>query len=134
MAVSFADIAVGSTYSRNDLVRLWEHVGVEAISRGVVTPQEDNKIILFVTLDKHPSARPYEDETVGPVLLWEGPNDHLAEDRMLAHQETGDEVHLFYRQRPWDDFTYAGQLVLYCCQRFPDRPSWFVFRICCEAV
>ena len=129
MPVTFTDITVGGTYSRNDLVRLWAYAGVEAISRGVVTPREDNKIVLFVTLDKHPDAEQYEDELVGSVLLWEGPNDHFAEDRMLAHRETGDEVHLFYRQQPRDDFTYAGQLVLYCCQRHTDRPSRFVFRI-----
>jgi hypothetical protein len=64
VSVSFADITVGSTYSRHDLVRLWKYAGVEAISRGVVTPREDNKIILFVTLDKHPDAEQYEDELV----------------------------------------------------------------------
>ena len=110
MAVSFDKLTVGSVYSRNDLVELWGYAGVEAISRGVVTPRDDNKIILFVTLDKHPDAEQYEDELVGSVLLWEGPNAHYAEDRMLAHRETGDEVHLFYRQQFRDDFTYAGQL------------------------
>ena len=79
--VSFADIKVGSAYSRGDLVRLWGYAGVEAISRGVVTPRDDNKIVLFVTLDKDADAEQYEDELVGSVLLWEGPNDHYAEDR-----------------------------------------------------
>jgi hypothetical protein len=129
MAVSFASMTIGDTYSRYDLAKLWGYAGVEAISRGVVTPRDDNKIILFVTLNKHPDAEQYDDELVGSVLLWEGPNDHFAEERMLAHRQTGDQVHLLYRQEHRDEFTYAGQLMLYCCQRFTDRPSRFVFRI-----
>jgi putative restriction endonuclease len=127
--VAFADICVGGTYSRNDLVRLWGYAGVEAISRGVVTPREDNKIILFVTLDKRQDAEQYEDELVGSVLLWEGPNDHFAEERVISHRENNDEVHLFYRQQSREDFNYAGQLLIYCCQRLIDKPSRFVFRI-----
>ena len=129
MPVSFDKLNVGSAYSRNDLAMLWGYAGTEAISRGVVTPREDNKIILFVTLDKRPDDEQYQDELVGSVLLWDGPNDHFAEDRMLSHRQNGDEVHLFYRQQHRDDFTYAGYLVLYCCQRFTDRPSRFVFRV-----
>ena len=125
---------MGGTYSRNDLVRLWGYAGVEAISRGVVTPREDNKIVLFVTFDKHPDAEQYDDELVGSVLLWKGPNDHFAEECMRAHRETADEVHLFYRQQARNDFTYVGMLVLYCCQRLTDRPSRFVFRVRFDSV
>jgi hypothetical protein len=128
MPVSFAQVQRGQTYTRGDLASLWGYAGTEALSRGVVTPREDNKIILFVTLDKRPGDEQYEDELVGDVLLWEGPNDHFAEDRMLAHAQSGDEVHLFYRVQQRDSFTYAGQFVLYCCQRFTDCPSRFVFR------
>jgi hypothetical protein len=63
---------------------------------------------LFVTLDRRPGDEQYEDELVGDVLLWEGPNDHFAEDRMLAHAQSGDEVPLFYRVQQRDAFTYAG--------------------------
>ena len=129
MAVSFAQIQRGQTYTRGDLASMWGYAGTEALSRGVVTPRDDNKIVLFVTLDKRPGDEQYEDELVGDVLLWEGPNDHFAEDRMLAHAQSTDEVHLFYRVQQRDAFTYAGQFVLYSCQRFTDRPSRFVFRL-----
>lgn len=131
MPVSFAQVQRGQTYTRGDLARLWGYAGTEALSRGVVTPREDNKIVLFVTLDKRIGDEQYEDELVGDVLLWEGPNDHFAEDRMLDHTHSGDEVHLFYRIRHQDAFTYGGQFVLYCCQRFTNRPSRFVFRSRC---
>lgn len=129
MPVSFAKIVTGKKYSRNELAKLWGYAGTEAISRGVVTPAEDNKIILFVTHEKRDEDEQYEDELVGHILLWEGPNNHGSEDRMLAHQENGDEIHLFYREQHRDDFTYAGQLQLYCCQRLTDAPSRFAFRV-----
>lgn len=129
MAVSFENLSVGGRYSRNDLARLWGYAGSEAISRGVVTPRDDNKIILFVTLDKRPDDEQYQDELVGSVLLWEGPNDHFAEGRMAGIDSNEDEIHLFVRQQHRDEFTYSGQLSLYCCQQFTDRPSRFVFRI-----
>ena len=127
--VSFAQITVGESYSRPQLAALWGYAGSEALSRGVVTPKDDNKIILFVTQEKQAAAEQYEDELVGNVLLWEGPNDHFAEDRILDAVRTSDEVHLFYRDRHHTDFTYIGQLAVYCCERFTDRPSRFVFRV-----
>ena len=130
MPVSFAQIGVGSTWSRPQLATLWGYAGSEAISRGVVTPKEDNKIILFVTDQKQETAEQYENELVaGRVLLWEGPTDHFAEDRIINASRSGDEVHLFYRDRHHSDFTYCGQLSLYCCERLTDQPSRFVFRI-----
>jgi hypothetical protein len=127
--VSFAEIVVGQSYSRPQLAAMWGYASHEALSRGVVTPKEDNKIILFVTREKQVSAEQYEDELVDHILLWEGPNDHFAEDRMLEAGRTGDQVHLFYRERHHSDFTYIGQLSLYCCERLTDGPSRFVFRV-----
>jgi hypothetical protein len=91
--VSFAQIVAGHSYSRPELAALWGYAGAEALSRGVVTPKEDNKIILFVTQEKQAAAEQYEDELVDHVLLWEGPNDHFAEERILDARRTGDEIH-----------------------------------------
>ncbi len=40
MPVSFDRIAVGKTYSRNELANLWGYASMHAIARGVVTPRE----------------------------------------------------------------------------------------------
>ena len=129
MAISFATIVIGHRYTRAHLATTWGYAGIQAIARGVVTPAEDNKIILFVTEEKRAGDEQYEDELAGTILLWEGPNDHFAEERMLRHHETGDEIHLFFRAQHRDDFEYLGLLRLYCCQRFTDQPSRFVFRV-----
>jgi len=129
MPVSFTQITVGQSYSRNELAKLWGYASMHAIARGVVTPKDDNKIILFVTREKQTSAEQYEDELSGNELRWEGPNDHFSEDRMIAASEAGDEIHLFYRDRHHTDFVYLGQLEVISHKQHTNRPSHFVFRV-----
>jgi|APCry1669188970_1035186.scaffolds.fasta_scaffold35834_2 putative restriction endonuclease len=130
MNVSFDFIYVGKVYSRSQLVDLWKYKGTQAISRGVVTPQNTNKIILFVTKEKQKSATQYRDFIQNNQLFWEGPNDHFAEDRIINSSQSGDEIHLFYRERYNMDFTYYGILVPIPNQFRRGEPSCFVFTIC----
>jgi hypothetical protein len=125
--VTFDRIIVGETYSRNALAALWGYAGFEAIARGVVTPAKDNKIILFVTGIKREHDEQYQDALVDGILRWEGPNDHYAEQRMIDSAQSGDEVHLFYREQHNLDFTYHGQLTIQGARRHVDRPSLFTF-------
>lgn len=129
MQVSFDQIVVGETYSRKELAELWGYSSTNAIARGVVTPKDDNKIILFVTHEKQAGSEQYEDELSGQELRWEGPTDHFAEDRMLAATQVGDEIHLFYRERHHTDFVYYGELDVVQHERHSNRPSKFVFII-----
>ena len=120
---------LGGSYSRHDLARLWGYTSFHALARGVVTPRGDNKIVLFVTADKQRSAEQYQDELMEDRLHWEGPTDHFAEDRMLSAKTSGDEIHLFFRERHHSDFVYCGQLEVLKCERRTSRPSQFVFRL-----
>lgn len=129
MRVSFAQIKTGKSYSRNELAKLWGYSSMHAIARGVVTPKDDNKIILFVTHEKQSGAEQYEDELSESELRWEGPNDHFAEDRTLAAKQTRDEIHLFYRERHHTNFVYQGQLEVADYTRHTDRPSRFIFKL-----
>ncbi len=129
MNVSFDSIYVGEVYSRRQLANLWEYKGIQALSRGVVTPQKTNKIILFVTKEKQKSATQYHDFIQNNQLFWEGPNDHFAEERIVKSSHSGDEIHLFYRERYNIDFTYYGLLVPIPNQFRSGEPSRFVFTI-----
>ena len=129
MPVSFEAIAIGQTYSRNDLVRIWGYAAPQALARGVVTPKNDHKIILFVTKEKQASATQYQDHIEGNQLFWEGPNDHFAEDRIVGAPKNGDELHRFYRERHHADFTYYGQITPTQAQQYADQPSRFVFAL-----
>jgi hypothetical protein len=126
--MSFETLQRGGEYTRHELAQAWGYAGIEAISRGMVTPANDNKIILFVTRRKRAEDIQCRDELVGSVLLWEGPNDHFAENRMFDHVENGDEIHVFYREEHRDPFIYVGPVTLYCGQRLADRPSRSVFQ------
>ena len=129
MPVSFADIPVGSSWSRPDLAMLWGYKAYQALARGVVTPANNNKIILFVTEEKQTSATNYQDILSEDILQWEGPNDHFAEERMITAKERGETIHLFHRQRHHMDFEYRGELGILSTTRRTNRPSKFVFEV-----
>jgi hypothetical protein len=129
MPVNFDLIDVGMSYSRNELAEIWGYRGYQALARGVVTPSNDNKIILFVTAKKQNCMEAYEDILHGNTLSWEGPNDHFAEQRMINSENSIDEIHLFYRSRHHMDFRYFGQVVVSEVHRFFDRSSRFTLTI-----
>ncbi|MGA3130636.1 MAG: hypothetical protein ABSD59_07530 [Terracidiphilus sp.] len=110
MLVSFSQIQVGDSYSRHQLAALWGCSSFHAIARGIVTPKDDNKIIFFITEEKQESAEQYEDSLRGGKLRCEGPTDHFGESRILSAKSSGDQIHLFYRNRHHSDFEYVGKL------------------------
>jgi len=127
--VTFQNLRVGASFSRRTLAQLWGYESFHAIARGVVTPKEDNKIILFVTEEKQEGAEPYQDLLRGDRLDWEGPLDHFAEGRIVNASTANDQVHLFYRERHHSDFFYRGRLALIESRRFTNRPSKFLFQL-----
>ena len=129
MPISFSKIAKGSSYSRQTLAELWGYTSFHAIARGVVTPRNDTKIVLFVTEEKQSSAEQYADRLTGSTLEWEGPTDHFAEDRMLNAEANGEEIHLFHRERHHGDFTYRGRLTVLSYAPHGNRPSQFKFAL-----
>ena len=129
MPISFAKVTKGASYSRQALAELWGYASFHAIARGVVTPRGDNKIVLFVTEEKQASAEQYSDRLSGNTLDWDGPTDHFAEDRMLNAASTGDEIHLFHRERHHTDFTYCGRLSVASHVLRTDQPSHFKFNV-----
>ena len=129
MPVSFESIKIGEVYSRNFLAKTWGYAAYQALARGVVTPKGDSKIILFVTADKQEWIQQYTDKLQGDVLIWEGPNDHFAEGRMLNVKDSGEEIHLFFRARHHTDFTYYGKIEVEGATIESKRPSRFTFRL-----
>lgn len=128
-SVSFTELQVGQEYSRQQLAAIWQYRAYQAIARGVVTPAGHASIILFVTREKQDSAQKYEDRLEGNRLYWEGPTDHFAEERILNVHNSGDEIHLFYRDRHHSNFRYHGQLRLLDAILRVASPSAFVFAL-----
>lgn len=125
--VNFSQIVIGKHYSRHELAQHWGYASFHAIARGVVTPKDDNKIIIFVTQEKRNDAMQYADKFDGEILEWEGPTDHFGESRMVNASQTGDTIHLFYRAKHHTDFIYAGPLTLLEANLHSQQPSRFKF-------
>ena len=129
MPVSFSNIQIGQSYDRPFLANLWGYGGHQAISRGVITPQGTNIIVLFVTKEKQGSMTQYNDFVDGDLLFWEGEEKHGSDNRILNADENDDDVHLFYRDIHHTPFIYMGKVRLLESQKQIKNPSEFIFRI-----
>ena len=129
MPVNFSQIQLGEEYTRPQLAALWGYASYEAISRGAVTPRNTSFIILFITREKQEFLTQYEDHLENGVLDIEGETNHAADDRMIGAVDSGDQIHLFYRQRHHAPFIYYGQIHLVRHERHTDSPSRFTFRV-----
>jgi hypothetical protein len=127
MDMSF--LTIGAKYARPELAERWGYSSHHAISRGVVTPQGEKLIILFVTRMKQETLTQYRDYLSGDLLFWEGQEKHGTDDRVIDAEKAGDEIHLFYREVHHCPFEYMGRVLLLNAIRKTDAPSQFVFRL-----
>ncbi len=127
MAIVFEDLVLGEQYERPFLAQLWGYRDWHALARGIITPQDENKIVLFITKEKQNAQTPYVDHFDGDTLHIEGETSHANDERLLHANKKGDQVHLFYRERHHSAFTYCGELVLTNCIVHSEEPSKFEF-------
>lgn len=122
-------LTIGTKYARPELAKRWGYESHHAISRGVVTPQGESVIILFVTRIKQESLTQYRDYLSGDLLFWEGQEKHGTDVRIIDARKAGDEIHLFYGEVHPCPFEYMGRVLLLNAVRRTDKPSQFVFRL-----
>lgn len=120
---------VGARYTRPQLARMWGYERHNAIARGVFTPAGGGYIIIFVTREKQASLTQYEDYLNGDCLHWEGEKGHGSDLRIARSHETGEEVHLFYRDIHHTPFTYFGKILPLRFRQRSKRPSEFRFQL-----
>jgi len=119
----------GCLYTRPELAVLWGYAGYQAFARGVFTPQGAHKIILFVTREKQASLTAYVDALVGDHLTWEGEAGHQSDYRIARAAESGESIHLFYRDVHHTPFRYHGQVLLTRFSEQRNAPSRFEFQL-----
>jgi hypothetical protein len=100
MDLSF--LTIGTKYPRPELAQRWGYKSHHALSRGVVTPQGEKILLLFVTRIKQETLTQYRDYISGDLLFWEGQERHGTDDRII---------------------------ILLNAVRRNDAPSQFVFRL-----
>lgn len=127
MPVNFETIDKGSEWDRKQLADLWGYESFHAIARGVFTPAGQHYIVLFVTEDKQAGLTQYSDLLEEGILSWEGEEGHRSDDRIANSDRSGDEIHLFYRQRHHSPFEYKGKFNLKTFRRRDQHPSEFTF-------
>jgi hypothetical protein len=119
----------GCLYTRPELAALWGYAGYQAFARGVFTPQGAHTIVLFVTREKQSSLTAYVDALVGDHLTWEGEAGHQSDYRIARSVETGESIHLFYRDVHHTPFRYHGQVLLTRFRQQRNAPSRFEFQL-----
>ena len=127
--LDFSTIKIGKKYDRPRLASLWRFRGYEAISRGVFCPRGGGQIILFVTRIKQESLEQYNDYISGEYLFWEGEKGHGNDQRIANSAQSGEEVHLFYREIHHSSFEYKGLVTVAGTGFIPNRPTKFVFHL-----
>ena len=101
-----------------------------ALIKGVVTPQNTNIIILFVTKIKQAGAAVYIDNLEGSILSMMGQEKHGTDGRLLKNlNQMKDDIYLFYRERHHTPFIYYGKCYLINAIIKRDKPSEFKFII-----
>ena len=129
MPVSFEKLTLSQEYDRPELAQMWGYKAYQAISRGVVTPRASNFIILFITKEKQENLTQYQDRFEDGVLEIEGETNHTADTRIVRSEESGDKIHLFYRDRHHSPFVYHGRVLLTNYTLFTGKPSHFRFAV-----
>lgn len=129
MSVSFKAIQKGVRYSRPQLAELWRYKGFRPLARGLFRPRGDNKLILFITEGEtqRVSAHHYSNRFDGHTLTIDGPM--TTDDPTVNADANGEEIHLFHREHPREDFTYHGRVRLVDAQFHTGRPSRFTFEV-----
>jgi len=127
--LNFSEIQIGKKYDRPWLATEWGFRGYEAISRGVFCPRGGGQIILFVTRIKQESLEQYNDYISGEYLFWEGEKGHGSDQRITNSTQSGEEIHLFYREIHHSPFEYKGLVSVAGGGVVPGRPAKFIFHL-----
>ncbi|MEH7569962.1 DUF3427 domain-containing protein [Priestia megaterium] len=127
MPIIMEDLKVGKKYDRDTLALVWQYKGRQALSRGIITPANDNKIILFVTKTKQKSDTQYNNYFIEEGLLhMEGETSHSNDKRIINAESANDSIYLFYRDIHHTPFIYCGRVFLVDYKVCYDKPSIFI--------
>ena len=130
IAINFDKLKINHEYDRPYLAKLWGFNGYAGISRGVITPASNTKIIiLFVTKEKQDTLTQYNDYINGSLLHWEGEKKHGSDQKIASSKETSTKIYLFYRSIHHSPFIYYGEIFLKDFAQKYDKPSEFLFII-----
>lgn len=128
MVFDMNKLIIGNIYTRDTLAEKWGYKSRQAISRGIVTPANEDKIMLFVTKIKQKSDTQYNDYFIEKDLLhMEGETSHFNDNRLINAEANSVSIYLFYRNIHHTPFVYYGEVYLSDWKIFKEKPSIFLF-------
>lgn len=127
--ITFDSLTIGYEYDRPFLANLWGYKDFHGIAKGIVTPKDTNKIIIFITKKKQDSLTQYADhfDRNKCLLFMEGEDKHSTDERLINSMHSNDEIYLFYREMHHSPFEYMGSIYLSYHIKNSTKPSQFVF-------
>lgn len=128
--ITLDSLVIGRKYDRACLAKLWGYKDFHGIARGIITPKNTNKIIIFITKKKQDSLTQYVDyfDTKKSLLFMDGEDKHTNDKRLVNSIHSDDEIFLFYREIHHTPFNYMGKIYLSSyIINLSSMPSKFVF-------
>lgn len=131
--VTFDALIIGHSYDRPQLAKIWGYDDWHGFGRGVFTPRNHNKIVLFVTHKNQESLTQYSNylDLDARILYADGERGHQHDERIINATHSDDEVYLFYRNADHEPFVYYGQVFLFDFTEHKEEgnPSKFRFAL-----
>lgn len=128
-------------YDREEIARIFEPSAKFTRSAGrwgiqgiVESPPDSGNFVFMVTLGKPVEGNPYQDAlTLDGRLIWESQTqqnfDSSAIKKLLAHDATVNNIHLFLRARKSDKYTYFGLLSYFSHDPNKQNPVHFIWNV-----
>jgi 5-methylcytosine-specific restriction enzyme A len=112
MPVTVDGLELGTPYSRPELAQLWGYKDWHALGRGVVTPKDQQCLVLFVTKENQESLTAYSNYFENDLLHCEGETSRQNDGRIIGAKSAGEKIYLFFRNKDHMPFTYYGDVEL----------------------
>lgn len=128
-------------YNREEIARLFEPeakftpgAGRWGIQGIVESPPDSGNFVFMVTLGEPVGGNPYQDAlTLDGRLIWESQTQQNfmspAIKKLLAHDATANNIHLFLRARKTEKYTYFGLLSYFSHDPSKQNPVHFVWAV-----
>jgi 5-methylcytosine-specific restriction protein A len=120
-------LVIGNTYDREFLANTLDYKSRRGIERGIVTPRNQQCILLLITSEKSKGMTQYIDHFDGEILKIEGEKGHINDLRIINAETNKEEIHLFFRETNKLPFTYYGKVTLKRHEIHKNKPSHFEF-------
>lgn len=128
-------------YEREDIARIFEPGAKFTRGAGrwgmpgiVESPPNSGDFVLMVTLGKPVEGNPYQDAlTLDGRLIWESQTQQGFESpaikKLLVHDATVNNIHLFLRSRKGDKYVYLGLLSYFSHDPSKQNPVHFIWTV-----